>query len=218
MEYKTPQPLITLSVIFIIAAVAVGYYLDKPLFNKFNELKQEVIRLSNSKKLKTDYENEIRAINQELTEIDWNSKKDKITINFESSPFFISKAEIFFKDVSLKSGLAFTSVTFSQPVAVKAVTQQQTQASGETKSSKDFKPQDETGATPQQSSGPFAGISGPVNKTTFTLSVSGSYNALKLLLQSMEKQALLISIKSITFNAIDDGKGSYTIGGDIYSY
>jgi len=218
MEYKTPQPLITLSIIFIIGAIAVSYYFDKPLFNKFNEVKQEISRLDRSKELKTNYENQIREINQKLTEIDWNSRKEKIEINFESSPFFISKAEIFFKDISLKNGLAFTSVNFSQPTAVKSVTQQQTQTSGETKTSKDFKPQDETGTVPQQSSGPFSGINGPVNKTTFTLSVSGSYDALKLLLQSMERQALLISVKKITFNAIDSGKGSFIIVGDIYSY
>lgn len=219
MEYKTPQPLITLSVIFVIGAVAVGYYFDKPLFNKLNELKQEIGRLDRSKELKTNYENEIRKIDQKLTEIDWSGRKEKIEINFESSPFFISKAEIFFKDISLKNGMAFTGVNFSQPVAVKSVnTQQQVQTIGETKTSKDFKPQDESGAAPQQSSGPFSSINGPVNKITFTLSVSGSYDALKLLLQSMERQALLISIKTIGFNSIDGGKGSYTIVGDIYSY
>jgi hypothetical protein len=222
MEYKTPQPLITLSVLFIIGAIAVGYYLDGPLYNKLNGLKQEVSRLEKSKELKANYENQIKEINQKLTEIDWNSRKQKIEINFESSPFFLSKVEIFFKNTALKDGMTYSGVTFAQAVTVKTANTQQAQTSGDVKTSKkDYVPQEEgsTSTAQQTSSGSFSSINGPVNKTAFTLSVSGSYESLKVLLLSMEKQSLLISVKTITFSAIENnGKGSYTIMGDIYSY
>jgi len=121
MEHKKIQPLITLSFVFIVATAGVGYYLDLPLYKKLNEQNQEISRLEKSNKLKDDYEQKIQEINNKLKEIDWETRKEKIEINFDSSPFFLSRTEIFFKDLVLKSGMTFSSINFGQssPIGIK---------------------------------------------------------------------------------------------------
>jgi hypothetical protein len=221
MEYKKIQPLLTLSVIFLAGAVLIGYYLDMPIYRKTQEQRQDIVRLEKSNELKTNYENKIKEITAKLQEAKWEEKKNKIEVIFESSPFFLSKSEIFFRDIVIKNGMTFSSVTFTPAAPIKTASQQTTQTTGEDKSTKkDFKPQEnQTVEATSQSTGGLSSIKGPVNKTGFILNASGSYLALKSLLQGMEKQSFLISIKAIAFSAIDSsGKASFTLTGDIYSY
>jgi len=214
MEYKKPQPLITISVIFIIASVAIAYYIDKPLYAKVNEQEQQIKTLQESSKLKTNYEKQIREVVAKLDAASWEQKKEKIQIVFDSSPFFLSKAEIFFRDIVIKSGVTLSSITFDSASSIKTV--QQT-TNTETSQSKTFKPQEEQGTVSVQTA--VSEIKGPVNKVGFTLTVTGSYNFFKLLLENMEKQAFLISIKSINFGQSEsDDKTTFTIKGNVYSY
>ena len=214
MEYKKPQPLITISVIFIIASVAIAYYIDKPLYAKVNEQEQQIKTLQESSKLKTNYEKQIREVVAKLDAASWEQKKEKIQIVFDSSPFFLSKAEIFFRDIVIKSGVTLSSITFDSASSIKTV-QQATNT--ETSQSKTFKPQEEQGTVSVQTA--VSEIKGPVNKVGFTLTVTGSYNFFKLLLENMEKQAFLISIKSINFGQSEsDDKTTFTIKGNVYSY
>jgi len=218
MKYKKPQPVFILSFLFLIAAVAIGYYLFLPNYKKFNEQKSEMVRISDAIKMKNDYESKINEIGQKLKDIDWEGKKEKIEINFDATPFFLPKTEIFFRDMVSSSGMSFASITFSSPALAKGTSQQQSQAesSDSAKGTKEFKPE----ATAQtQSAGAFSSLKGPVNKVPFTLNVSGSYQALKSLLKDFEKQAFLISVKTIAFNAPGtDGNISFSVAGEVYSY
>lgn len=214
MEYKKPQPLITISVIFIIASVGIAYYLDKPLYAKANEQEQQMKTLQESSKLKTNYEKQIREAVAKLDAASWEQKKEKIKTVFDSSPFFLSKAEIFFRDIVIKSGVTLSSITFDSASSIKTV-QQATNT--ETSQSKTFKPQEEQGTVSVQTA--VSEIKGPVNKVGFTLTVTGSYNFFKLLLENMEKQAFLISIKNINFGQSESAdKTTFTIKGNVYSY
>lgn len=214
MEYKKSQPLITISIIFIIASVAIAYYIDKPLYAKVNEQEQQIKTLQESSKLKTNYEKQIREVVAKLDAASWEQKKEKIQIVFDSSPFFLSKAEIFFRDIVIKSGVTLSSITFDSASSIKTV--QQT-TNTETSQSKTFKPQEEQGTVSVQTA--VSEIKGPVNKVGFTLTVTGSYNFFKLLLENMEKQAFLISIKNINFGQSESAdKTTFTIKGNVYSY
>ncbi len=214
MEYKKSQPLITISIIFIIASVAIAYYIDKPLYAKVNEQEQQIKTLQESSKLKTNYEKQIREVVAKLDAASWEQKKEKIQIVFDSSPFFLSKAEIFFRDIVIKNGVTLSSITFDSASSIKTV--QQT-TNTETSQSKTFKPQEEQGTVSVQTA--VSEIKGPVNKVGFTLTVTGSYNFFKLLLENMEKQAFLISIKNINFGQSESAdKTTFTIKGNVYSY
>lgn len=218
MEYKKPQPLLTLSFFLIIGAVAIGYYLDAPLYKKMQTQQTQINNLSSTNNLRIQYENKIREIDQKLKENNWEAKKEIIKGSFESSPFYLSKVEIFFKDIVLKNGLSFGNISISAPSSVKtASSQQTTQQTGASKTT-NFKPQEETKPV-AEATGSLASIQGPVNKLDFTLTVSGSYDFFKMFLESMERQAFLISIKKIGFSAPgSDGKMTFTIDGEIYSY
>ena len=216
MEYKKPQPLITISVLFIIASVAIAYYLDKPLYAKVNEQEQQIKTLQESNELKASYEKQIKEVVANLDAANWDQKKEKIQIIFDSSPFFLSKAEIFFRDIAIKSGMTFSSINFDTASSIKTV--QQTQSTNtETSQSKSFKPQEEQEVVSVQTA--VSQIKGPVNRIGFTLAVTGSYQFFKLLIENMGKQAFLISIKSVDFSPSEGGdKTTFTIKGNVYSY
>lgn len=219
MEHKKPQPLLTASFFLIIGAVVVGYYLDAPLYKKMQTQQTQINNLSATNDLRIQYENTIREIDQRLKENNWEAKKEIIKGSFESSPFYLSKVEIFFKDIVLKNGLNFGSISLSSPSSVKtASSQEQTNQSSSGSKTTNFKPQEETKPA-VEATGSLASIQGPVNKLEFNLTVSGSYDFFKMFLGSMERQAFLISIKKISFSAPgSDGKMTFTISGEIYSY
>jgi len=83
-----------------------------PNFKKFNEQKREIERISKTIELESDYESKMEAIGQKLEEINWESKKQKIQVNFDLSPFFIPKIEVFFKDLIAKSGMTLGGISF----------------------------------------------------------------------------------------------------------
>lgn len=222
MQYKKPQPVFILSFLFLVGAVALGYYLFLPKYNKLKEQKSEIVRLNNSIELKNNYESKINEIGQKLEEVGWEGKRGKIEINFDSTPFFLPKTEIFFRDVVSKSGMGFTSIAFSSATLVKGGSQQQGQeeTNDSTKGTKkEFKPQETTQTQSESAGGSFSAIRGPVNKVPFTLVVDGSYRSFKGLLEIFEKQAFLISVKTITFTAPGaDGVVSFSVAGEVYSY
>lgn len=213
MEYKKPQPLITVAIIFILISIGVAYYLDKPLFIETKEQEEQIKRLERSNELRVNYEKQIRDIITKLELSNWEEKQEKISIVFDQSPFFLSKTEIFFRDIVIKSGMNFSSVNLGGKSPIKASSQQ---AQTTTSSSQvNFKPQEGQ----SQASDSMSQIKGPVNKTEFTLNVSGSYDFFKLLIQNMEKQAFLISIKSVSFSSSENVNNmTFTIRGDVYSY
>lgn len=218
MEYKKIQPLLTLSFFFIIGSVAIGYYFDVPLYKKMQEQEAQIRTLEQSNSIKSEYENKIREIDQRLINENWEQKKSIIKDSFEYTPFYLSKAEIFFKDIVLKNGLSFGDVSFSPLSSIKVASSQveETKTSSDTKTT-NFKPQENAQVAVQ--TGSFANLKGSVNKLDFNLTVMGSYDFLKLLIESMERQAFLISIQEISFSAIgNDGRTTFNIKGEIYSY
>jgi len=110
-------------------------------------------------------------------------------------------------------------ISFGTQTPLRASSQQQTQTETEGLT-KEAKEQAESAPVAQtQSKGAINGIKGPVKSTSFTLSVSGSYQNFKKLLKTFEKQAFLISVKSVSFSSVaEDGTSSFSLTGEIYSY
>ena len=219
MKYQKPQPVFIISIVFLIAAAAIGYYLFMPNYKKFNEQRGEIDKISKTIELESDYESKMKTIEQKLEEINWESKKQKIQVNFDSSPFFLPKIEVFFKDLVAKSGMTLGGISFGTPTPMKVSSQQQTQTETEGLTKETKEQAESTPVVQTQSSGAIAGIKGPVKSISFTLSVNGTYQKFKNLLNIFEKQAFLISVKSVSFSSMaEDGTSFFSITGEIYSY
>jgi hypothetical protein len=85
-----------------------------------------------------------------------------------------------------------------------------------------IKPTEQPAATASTKSQPSTTntikINGPVRKNTFSITAKGTYDQLKSLLSIFEKQAYLISVKTINFGEGSDNQFTFNITGEIYSY
>ncbi|MDD4409066.1 MAG: hypothetical protein PHW52_00235 [Candidatus Pacebacteria bacterium] len=224
MDFK--QPSLITTTILLILGVGIFYFLDLPQYDRDKAQKEKIANFIEQKRLKEEHTKKIAQIGINLKNLDWEEKKKKIEPNFVSSPFFIPKMEVFFKDLVARSNMVLVSVTFQSsgsatvdaaPAATPAPTTGVTTETAGAKNANVNPVGDESLATPRNQSG-VIGIKGPVKKNTFNLSASGKYEDMKNLLSIFEKQAYLISVRSVSFS---EGKGNqfnFTIVGDIYSY
>ncbi|MFA5009228.1 MAG: hypothetical protein WC534_01435 [Candidatus Paceibacterota bacterium] len=207
---KKINKLLIASLILLIGAGAIVYFLDMPKYVATQKKVSEINNLKNIEKLGASHNLEIRTAEQSLQEANWAEMEKRIDDNFSSDPFYASKMEIFFRDIISRSGMSLTSLVFSGSSLM---------AGAVDAGAEKIKSPSESSSSSQQESRPSSsiGIAGPVKSTKVTISVSGTYDQLKGLLNIFEKQAYLISVQSINFSG-----GSiitpYTINVEIYSY
>jgi len=202
------QPNLIATTILLVLGVGIIYFLDIPLFDKDKVQNDKIASFSEQKRLREEYTKRIAQIGINLKDLDWEEKRKKIDPNFISTPFFIPKMEVFFKDLVARSNMALVSISIETGSALTPST---------TADGKIAPVEDASLDVPKNQSG-VIGIKGPVKKNSFNLSVSGRYEDMKNLLLILEKQAYLISVRTVNFG---EGKGNqfnFTIVGDIYSY
>lgn len=212
MDFKQPS-IITTSILLVLAG-GIFYFLDLPQYEKDKAQKEKIDIFISQKGIKDEHTKKIAQIGFNLKDVNWEEKKKKIEPNFVSTPFFVPKMEVYFKDLVSRSGMALESVTFQ---GSSIATADQTAQTAQTAPDKLNPTEGDSANVPKNQSG-VIGIKGPVKKNGFSLTVSGSYEDLKNLLAIFEKQAYLVSVKSISFG---EGKGnqfSFSLAGDIYSY
>lgn len=202
---KKTNSLLIISLVLLLMAGAVIYFLDMPQYQK---MQQGIIEIENLKKQKDStqsYNLELVNAAKNLEEGNWSETRKKIEMISSNDPFYASKMEVFFKDIISRSGMALTSLGFSSSSG----------ASGE--SSKTPPAGSEKVKTPTEN------VSANIKKTeslkinVVTLSVTGTYEQLKALLEIFEKQAYLISVDSINFSG-STAITSFSINAKIYSY
>jgi preprotein translocase subunit YajC len=212
MELK--QPSLITATILLILGLGVFYFLDSPQYDKDKAQRESINDFSAKKKNMEDHTRVIGEIGIKINKSNWTEKKKKIEPNFTSTPFFIPKMEYFFSDLVKRSNMTLLSVSFQTGGSLTEVT---TTTSTTQKSGAVNPVEDESLNIPKNQSG-VIGIKGPVKKNTFNLSVSGGYQDMKNLLAIFEKQAYLISVKSLSFGEGKNNQFNFTITGDIYSY
>lgn len=207
MNKKTNSLLIT-SLVLLLMAGAVIYFLDMPQYQK---MQQGIIEIENLKKQKDStqsYNLELVNAAKNLEEGNWIETRKKIEMNSSADPFYASKMEVFFKDIISRSGMALTSLGFSSSSGASGEPSKTPPAGSEKVDAK---------KTPTEN------VSANIKKTeslkinVVTLSVTGTYEQLKALLKIFEKQAYLISIDSINFSG-STATTSFSINSKIYSY
>ncbi|MDD5639570.1 MAG: hypothetical protein PHR47_02070 [Candidatus Pacebacteria bacterium] len=213
MDYK--QPSLLTSVFLLILGAGIIYFIDIPLYENNNTQLKKIEELSERKKKEEDHTKIIAEIGLAIEKNNWSEKKGKIEPNFSSSAFYIPKTERFFQDLIKRSGMTSESLK----ITLGSVIGQPEQ----TKSATNIKPTEQpaTGTANtknQPSTTNTIKINGPVRKNSFNITAKGTYDQLKSLLGIFEKQAYLISVKTINFSEGSDNQFSFNITGEIYSY
>ena len=204
---KQPS-IITATILFILGA-GVFYFLDLPQYDKDKKQKDKIDNFLMQKKAQESHREKIAEIGLDIKSLDWASKEAIIAPNFSSSPFFVPKIELFFKDLVSRSNMKFESFSVQKGGAAVQVEAPQDQPIEPVEDGSKNLPKNQSGVL---------GIKGPVKRNGFNLVVQGKYEELKNLLIIFEKQAYIISVKSLSFGESTDGKFKFTISGDIYSY
>lgn len=201
MEQKINSSLV-FALIFLAAAGAVIYFLDLPQYQKMKQNNQNIEILKDQLKRDENENQAIAAVVKNLEAANWAEAKKKIEPNFSSDPFYASKMEVFFRDIIGRSGMTLSSLSFAAPGSA---TPNKNPPAGSSSSNQ---------TTASASADTAANT---VKTTVVSIAVTGTYDQLKALLTIMEKQAYLISIKSVTFEG-GSATTNYSISADIYSY
>lgn len=197
-----------MSLVLLLLAGAVVYFLDMPQYQK---MQQGIIEIENLKKQKDStqsYNLELINAAKNLEEGNWGETRKKIEMISSADPFYASKMEVFFKDIISRSGMTLTSLGFSASSGVSGEPSKNPPAGSEK-------------VDPKKT--PTENVSANIKKTeslkinVVTLSVTGTYEQLKALLKIFEKQAYLISVDSINFSG-STTTTSFSINAKIYSY
>ncbi len=160
---------IVLSVLLFLIIIAVIIILIVPAYKEIKDKEKKIEMYQTQKKTMSDFYSFSSSNFAKLKEAGWLENKEIVESNFISSPFFFSKINYFLRNLSFENGLVFSSLSNSTPLLI-------------SESQLLYKGQ----------------IMGPVKKTSFNLSVDGSYASFKSFLKSLESQARIATIQSIS--------------------
>ena len=222
MEKKNITILIVSGLILILS-LAFAYFFAMPAYKQIGQQESAIVQMKAQIDAQKNYYSVIDSKVKALEDAGWAEKEQSIEVNFTSSPFFIPKMNSFFQTMATGSGMTLSSVTSSAPVSVKTQATSQSSSESEVKISKDTATSQET--QPPKATTYFDQLQGPVNKTTFNLSLTGSYNSFKKFLSDMEGQTRIATVKSVSVSSSQQGEGKKTVSTsvfnltvDVYSY
>lgn len=170
-------PFVIISVILIVASIALFYFLVIPQFEKISIQKTEISNLEYKLENTTNYFNEVKKNAEELEKIGWDGAAKKINANFMDGPFFVHNMEAYLKGLVARSGLYLKDLKIEGVSESFEVGKEDSKASGEDK----------------------------VKEVNVFLDLSGDYNYFRNLLDLFNKQALIIKISEIEINSGNDG-------------
>lgn len=217
--------ILIVSGLILILSLAVFYLFVMPVHKQIGQQESAIGQIKEQIDAIKNYYNVVDSKIKALEDAGWAEKEKSIEVNFTSSPFFIPKLNSFFKTIVTGSGMELLSITSSSPVSARSVPQTQSSSEGDVKISKGGSASQ--GKETQQNTATtyFDQLQGQVNKTTINLSVKGTYNSFKKLLSDMESQTRIITVKSITVSASQQGEGKKAVNTsvfnlivDVYSY
>ncbi len=196
MEERTRT--IIISFMVFLAAIGVIYFLDLPKYKALSNESKQFAQLSATISSKKAYTDTIVVQAQTLEDAGWVAIEPSLAINFTNTPFFIPKMSYFFQTVTGSSGMTMGAITYSAATPLKGAPAQTTTQSGEGSikvSGTSSTQQESQTTTPSKYAGQLIG---PVKKTTFNLTVTGTYGAFKNLLTQLENQTRIVTVKNIT--------------------
>lgn len=217
---KKISTILIISGLILLLSLGVIYFLAIPAYKEVGAQDVQIQQLKDKIDDRNNYYTTVESQVLALEAAGWSTKKERIEINFISSPFFTVKLNEFFKTLVTGSGMTLSKITSSPAVSVKTVSQT-TSTSSEVQISKD------TSDTQQEvvNTSYFSQLQGPVKKVSCNLSVIGTYNSFKKLLADMESQTRIITVNSISVTSAGQETGknasnlsNFSLAVDVYSY
>lgn len=203
---------IVIAVVLILAALGVAYMLD---FSKWKEIANTDTQISQVKAMiqaKQNYYSVMDSKLQALNDAGWATKKDSIMINFDSSLFFTPKINNFFNTIVSSSGMKLVSMTSSAQESIKGKAQA---AAVKTENGAEISQTETPSQTVQPTVDYFNRLQADVKRTTVNLTVSGTYNGFKNLLNLFANQTRIVTVKSVSVASNAQGEGAKTVSGDL---
>ncbi len=180
-----------ISLVIVILIFGLFNFLIIPEYNKIGEKNLEIERLEKQIEVTNNYYLFSDKSFNDLMASQWQQKRELIAINFMSSPFFFPKTQYFLRNTASQNGLAVSNVTNSNSLPID-------------KSQESFKDK----------------IKGPVKKTSFNVSLEGTFESLKNFLSALERQTRLANVKTISASSTrqEGNIFKFSLIIDFYSY
>lgn len=181
-------------ILLALVSLCVVLLLVKPAYE---ELKQKEIKINNLKSynnLISSSSSKIDSYFNKLEEGQWSKKKIIIENNFNSTPFYEAMIYVFLRSLAFDNGLIISNINSSAPAEI------------------------------SKSKESYAGlVKGPLKKTTFDITFEGRYASLKSFIRSIENNARIGAIKSISIHPSSSQEAennllNFNVSIDFYSY
>ncbi len=196
MEEKTRTIIISFAVFLL--AIGTIYFLDMPKYKTFMNESKQLSQLNATMSSKKAYSDTINAEAKALEDAGYLAIEPSLAVNFTNTPFFIPKMSYFFQTMAGSSGMGLGTITYSAPTSVKGSSASSQAGGSGIKVSTVAPQQQETQTT--TSSGSYGQLIGPVEKTMFNLTVTGTYDAFKTFLSQLENQTRIVTVNNITLS------------------
>lgn len=181
-------------ILLALASLCVALLLVKPAYE---ELKQKEIKINNLKSynnLISSSSSKIDSYFNKLEEGQWSKKKIIIENNFNSTPFYEAMIYVFLRSLAFDNGLIISNINSSALAEI-------------SKSRESY----------------ASLVKGPLKKTTFDITFEGRYASLKSFIRSIENNARIGAIKSISIHPSSSQEAennllNFNVSIDFYSY
>lgn len=211
---KNNTIILIVSGLILILSIGVVYFLTMPAYKQIGVQDQQIIQLKSQIEAKQNYYISIDSQSKQLEDAGWAEKKKSIEVNFTSTPFYIPKMNNFFQTVITSSGMILSNITSSSPVSAKSASETESTGS-DTKTDEN---NSSSQGTQQSSTANYLNqLQGPVNKISFNVSVTGTYNSFKKFLSDLETQTRIVTVKSISVSTSQQGLGKKSLNTSLFN-
>lgn len=183
-------PYLIVSVILIVASIALFYFLVLPQVEKIDEQENEIIELEYKLENTTEYFKNVEALEAKLQELGWDSLSAKIDANFMDGPFFVHNMKEYLTGLVTRSGLYLKDLSVDEGSEVYDDTKKD-----------------------------VAKTDNATKEVNISFNLSGEYEYFTNFLDVLNNQALVIKIKSIeiTSGGTNGTQGEGDSSGEVVS-
>ena len=189
---------VIIAIVMIGASIGVYFFFDVPKMNDVKSKDAQIDQMGVNITSRQQYYEEVNNQAKVLEEAGWVEKRKKMEINFTSGQFYISKMKYFMSSLAKEGGVTLNSVTYGTPTTIKTQVQSKTTEEANVKMSKsDTTESSQTESKTATAPSYYDNIIGAVNKTTFNVSISGTYANINNFFKVLEGQTRIGTVESV---------------------
>jgi hypothetical protein len=214
---KNNTIILIVSGLILILSVGVVYFLAIPEYKQVGVQDLQISQVKSQIEAKKNYYITIDSQSKALEDAGWVEKKKTIEVNFTSTPFYIPKMNIFFQTVVTASGMFLSNITSSSPVPAKSVVESKSTESDIKMKGSLPSSQSENTQKSNADNSYSNQLQGPVNKISFNVAVTGTYDSFKKFLSDLETQTRIVTVKSISVSPSNQGSGKKSLNTSLFN-